>query len=192
MAELGATLIGALLVNNFVLAQFLGLCPFFGTTRQYDTALATGLATLFVLCLSAALCYVINRYVLAPLDLGYLRIIAFIVVVAATVQLTEIYLRATSRVLYQVLGLYLPLITSNCAVLGVALIATNEGRDFMATLALAAGAALGFTLVMVLFAAMRERLATANVPKAMQGTPVTLLTAGIMSLAFMGFQGIGQ
>ena len=190
MAELAATLIGALIVNNFVLAQFLGLCPFFGTTGRYDTALAMGVATTFVLCLAASVSYLVMRYVLAPLDLEYLRIIAFIVVIAATVQATEAYLRWASRTLYQLLGIYLPLITTNCAVLGVALLATDQQMSFLSTLVFAAGAAAGFTLVMVLFAAIRERVLTADVPAAMEGTPITLISAGILALAFLGFQGL--
>ncbi len=190
MAELAALLVGALIVNNFVLAQFLGLCPFFGTTQRYDTALAMGLATTFVLCLSATLCHIVFRFVLTPLELGYLNIIAFIVIVAGAVQLTELYLRAVSRTLYQLLGIYLPLITTNCAVLGVALLATGQNLTLLETLVFAAGAAGGFTLVMVLFAALRERLVSAKPPEAMAGTPLTLISAGILALGFLGFQGL--
>jgi electron transport complex protein RnfA len=192
MAELVLILIGALLVNNFVLAQFLGLCPFFGVTNRYDAAAAMGLATTFVLTLSAGLAYLLHDLVLAPLGLEYLRIIAFIVVIAAVVQLTELYLRAQSPLLHQVLGIYLPLITTNCAVLGVALLALGQSLSFVQTLVFGIGAALGFTLVMVLFAALRERLQHAAVPAAFQGTPITLVTAGILSLAFMGFAGLAD
>ena len=190
MAELASLLVGALIVNNFVLAQFLGLCPFFGTTQRYDTALAMGLATMFVLVLSAALSHVAYHTLLVPLGLEYLRIIAFIVIVAGSVAVTEMYVKATSRTLYQLLGIYLPLITTNCAVLGVALLALAQDLSFLATLVFAAGAAAGFTLVMVLFSALRERLATTDVPAAMEGTPITLVSAGIMALAFLGFQGM--
>jgi electron transport complex protein RnfA len=189
VAELAFILIGALLVNNFVLAQFLGLCPFIGASGQYDTAAAMGLATTFVLTLAAAASWLIYQFVLLPLDLTYLRIIAFIVVIAGTVQLTELYLRSTSPLLHQVLGIYLPLITSNCAVLGVTLLALQQSFSFVETLVFAVGAALGFTLVMVLFAAIRERLVHARIPAAFAGTPITLITAGILSLAFMGFAG---
>lgn len=191
MAELAFILLGALLVNNFVLAQFLGLCPFIGASGQYDTAAAMGLATTFVLTLAAAASWLVYQFVLVPLDLTYLRIIAFIVVIAGTVQLTELYLKSTSPLLHQVLGIYLPLITSNCAVLGVTLLALQQSMTFAETLVFAVGAALGFTLVMVLFAAIRERLLHARIPAPFAGAPITLITAGILSLAFMGFAGFG-
>ena len=191
MAELAFILLGALLVNNFVLAQFLGLCPFIGASGQYDTAAAMGLATTFVLTLAAAASWLVYQFVLVPLDLTYLRIIAFIVVIAGTVQLTELYLKSTSPLLHQVLGIYLPLITSNCAVLAVTLLALQQSMTFAETLVFAVGAALGFTLVMVLFAAIRERLLHARIPAPFAGAPITLITAGILSLAFMGFAGFG-
>ncbi len=189
MAELAFILVGALLVNNFVLAQFLGLCPFIGTSGQYDTAAAMGLATTFVLTLAATLSWTLYQFVLVPFELEYLRIIVFIVVIAATVQLTELYLSSTSPVLHQVLGIYLPLITSNCAVLGVTLLALQRDLTFAQTIVFTIGAALGFTLVLVLFAAIRERLDHARIPPAFAGAPITLITAGILSLAFMGFAG---
>lgn len=192
MAELALILVGSLLVNNFVLAQFLGLCPFIGASGQYDAAAAMGLATTFVLTLAATASWLLFHGVLAPLGLEYLRIIVFIVVIAAAVQLTELYLKSASPLLHQVLGIYLPLITSNCAVLGVALLALQQGLTFGQTLVYAVGAALGFTLVMVLFAAIRERLVHASVPKAFQGAPITLVTAGILALAFMGFAGMAD
>jgi electron transport complex protein RnfA len=192
MAELALILVGALLVNNFVLAQFLGLCPFMGASGRYDSAAAMGLATSFVLTLSAALSWVLYHGVLVPLDLTWLRIIAFIVVISAAVQFTELYVKATSPLLHQVLGIYLPLITSNCAVLGVALLSLQQELSFAGTLVFAMGAALGFSLVLVLFSAMRERLDKAPVPDAFRGPPITLITAGIFSLAFMGFAGLGS
>lgn len=191
MTELGLILFGALLVNNFVLAQFLGLCPFMGITRSYDTALATGLATTFVLSLAAVTSHLLYHLVLVPLNLDYLRIIAFIVVIAGLVQVIQLYLRATSPVLHQLLGIYLPLITSNCAVLGVTLLAINQNLNLLQTLVFAMGAAGGFTLVMVLFGALREQLLQSAIPEAFAGTPIALISAGLMSLAFMGFQGIG-
>jgi len=191
MEDLAVILLGALLVNNFVLAQFLGLCPFVGVTGRYDTAAAMGLATTFVMTLAAASTWALYHAVLAPLGLEYLKIIVFIVVIAAVVQLTELYLESASPLLHRVLGIYLPLITSNCAVLGVALLALQRTLSLAATLAYAIGAALGFTLVMVLFAAIRERLASAPIPAAFSGTPITLVTAGILSMAFMGFSGFG-
>jgi len=192
MGDLALVLIGALLVNNFVLAQFLGLCPFMGVTRQYQPAMAMGLATAFVLTTAAALSHLLYHAVLAPLDIEFLRIIVFIVVIASVVQLTERVIRATSPLLEEVLGLYLPLITSNCAVLAVALLAVGQELGFLETLVYALGAALGFSLVMVLFAALRERLDQAPVPAAFRGVPVALVTAGILSLGFMGFAGLAD
>ncbi len=190
MEELAHLLIGALLVNNFVLAQFLGLCPFMGVTRGLDTALSMGLATTFVLTLAATICYLVFHGVLVPLGLEWLNIILFIVVIASVVQLTEIYLRATSPLLHQVLGVYLPLITTNCAVLGVALLVVGRELSLLETIVFSMGAAAGFTLVMVLFGAIRERLEGADVPKAFRGGPIALITAGIMSLGFLGFAGL--
>lgn len=190
MTELALLLLGALLVNNFVLAQFLGLCPFMGITRSYDTALATGLATTFVLALASVTAYLLYYGLLVPAGLEYLRIILFIVVIAGIVQLIQYYLQATSPILHQILGLYLPLITSNCAVLGVALLAINQQLSLLQTLVFSIGAAAGFTLVMVMFGAIREVIDHPAVPLAFRGTPLALITAGIMSLAFMGFQGL--
>jgi Na+-translocating ferredoxin:NAD+ oxidoreductase subunit A len=191
MLDLLLLLIGAILINNFVLVQFLGLCPFTGVSRSFDNAVAMSAATAFVLTLAAAVSHLLYHGVLAPLGLEYLRIIAFIVVIAALVQLTELYVRATSPVLHQALGLYLPLITTNCAVLGLALLALNLELSFVATLVYACGAALGFSLVLALFAALREQLVEARLPRAFRGAPITLITAGLMSLGFMGFQGMG-
>ena len=192
MAELAFILVGALLVNNFVLAQFLGLCPFIGASGRYDSAAAMGLATTFVLTLAATLSWLLYHGVLVPLELTYLRIIAFIVVISAAVQLTELYLKSTSPLLHQVLGIYLPLITSNCAVLGVALLSLQQNLALGETIVFAVGAAAGFSGVMVLFAAMRERIERADVPAAFRGAPITLVTAGIFSLAFMGFAGLAD
>ncbi len=190
MGELALLLIGALLVNNFVLAQFLGLCPFMGVTRGYDIALSMGLATTFVLTLGATICYLLFHGLLVPLQLEWLNIILFIIVIASVVQLTEIYLRATSPLLHQILGVYLPLITTNCAVLGVALLAVGGELSLLETIVFSMGAAAGFTLVMVLFGAIRERLEGADVPAAFRGAPIALITAGIMSLGFLGFGGL--
>ena len=190
MTDLALLLVGSLLVNNFVLAQFLGLCPFMGITRGYDTALATGLATTFVLTLAAVTSYLLYHGLLIPLGVEYLRIILFIVVIAGLVQIIGYYLEATSPVLHQLLGIYLPLITSNCAILGVTLIAVDQGMSLVQTFVFAAGAALGFTLVMVLFGAMREQMVDEDLPAPFRGAPIALISAGIMSLAFMGFQGV--
>ena len=189
MSELAYLLLSALLVNNFVLAQFLGLCPFMGITRGYDTALATGLATTFVLSLSAVSSYLVFHAVLLPLGLEYLRIITFIVIIAGLVQLVQQYLKATSPVLHEMLGIYLPLITSNYAVLGVALLAVDQNLTLAGTFVYSVGAAAGFALVMALFGAAREQLEAAPVPRPFRGVPIALISAGIMSLAFMGFQG---
>ncbi len=190
MGELALILIGALLVNNFVLAQFLGLCPFMGVTNSLSTALAMGLATTFVLTLSATVCFLVFHGLLVPLGLDWLNIIVFIVVIAGVVQYTEMYVRASSPILHQNLGIYLPLITTNCAVLGVALLAVGSELSFAGTIVFSAGAAAGFSLVMVLFGAIRERLEGADVPAPFKGAPIALITAGIMSLGFLGFVGL--
>ena len=192
MSELGLILLGALLVNNFVLAQFLGLCPFMGITRSYETAYATGLATTFVLTFASVCAHIIYHHILLPLDLEYLKIIVFIVIIAGLVQLIDFVIKTSSPLLHQILGIYLPLITSNCAVLGVTLIATSQNLTLLETVTFSTGAALGFTLVMTLFGALREELIQDYVPLPFRGTPITLLSAGIMSLAFMGFQGINN
>ena len=191
MTDLALVMIGTVLVNNLVLVKFLGLCPLLGASQRFETAAGMSLATAFVLTLAAGCSYLIDAWLLRPLDLGYLRIISFILVIAGAVQFTELMVRRLSPLLHQVLGIYLPLITTNCAVLGVALLALQQSLSFAQTLAYAAGAALGFTLVMVLFAAIREKLDHAAVPAAFAGTPITLITAGILSMAFMGFAGFG-
>jgi len=183
-------LLGTALVNNVVLVKFLGLCPFIGVSRKVDAALGMGFATTFVLTLAAVASWFIEKIVLIPLGLEYLRILSFILVIAAVVQFTEIVIRKVSPVLYQALGIYLPLITTNCAVLGVALLNVQEGHSFAESLLYGFGSALGFTLVMVMFAGMRERLARAAVPKVFAGSPIAFITAGLLSMAFMGFAGL--
>jgi electron transport complex protein RnfA len=190
MSELATILIATVLVNNFVLVKFLGLCPFMGVSRRLETATGMALATTFVLTLSAACSYLVENWLLAPLGLGYLRTIAFILVIAAVVQFTEMVVQRTSPLLYQVLGIYLPLITTNCAVLGVALLNVQEAHSFIESLVYGFGAALGFALVMVLFAGVRERVAVADVPAPFQGAAIALVTAGLMALAFLGFAGL--
>ena len=180
-------LVSTMLVNNFVLVKFLGLCPFMGVSKKLETALGMGLATTFVLTLSSVTSYLANRYLLVPLDLEFLRTITFIVVIAVVVQFTEMLMRKTSPVLYQVLGIFLPLITTNCAVLGVALLNVQSQHDFIESFLYGFGAALGFTLVLVLFAAVRERVEVADVPAPFRGSAIALITAGLISLAFMGF-----
>ncbi len=191
MTEYVLILISAVLVNNFVLVQFLGLCPFMGVSNKVETAMGMSLATTFVLTLSSVLSYLVYAWLLEPLALEYLRTIAFILVIAVAVQLTEMFVRKASPLLHRVLGVFLPLITSNCAVLGVALLNIRQTEpSFMSSLTYGLGAALGFSLVLVLFAAMRERIAAADVPVAFRGPAIGLITAGLMSLAFMGFSGL--
>lgn len=182
--------VATMLVNNFVLVQFLGLCPFMGVSNRLDTSLSMALATTFVLTLSATLSHIIYHTLLLPFNLQFLQIITFIIVIASLVQAAEFVMRAISPLMYQVLGIYLPLITTNCAVLGVALLAVRESASLVETMIFSLGAAVGFSLVLVLFAAIRERLVSANIPRAFAGTPIFLVTAGLMSLAFMGFSGI--
>lgn len=183
-------IIGTVLVNNVVLVQFLGLCPFMGVSNNIGTAIGMGLATTFVLTLSALSGWLIEHWVLAPLGLAYLRTLTFILVVAAVVQFTELYLRKTSQALYQSLGIFLPLITTNCAVLGVALLTIREGFSFIESLVYGFGAAVGFSAVLVIFAGLRQRLALAEVPETFTGAPVGLITAGLLSMIFMGFAGL--
>ncbi|MBP6582411.1 MAG: electron transport complex subunit RsxA [Chromatiaceae bacterium] len=190
MTEYALILVGTVLVNNFVLVKFLGLCPFMGVSKKTETAIGMGMATTFVLTLSAICTWLVNEYLLAPLGIEYLRTIAFILVIASVVQFTETVMRKTSPVLYQVLGIFLPLITVNCAVLAVTLLNLQAGLGLMASAIHGFGAALGFSLVLVLFAALRERIAVADVPEPFQGSAIALVTAGIMSLAFMGFAGL--
>jgi electron transport complex protein RnfA len=183
-------LLGAVLVNNVVLVKFLGLCPFMGVSKKIDSALGMGFATTFVLTLTAVASWGLERFLLQPLGLGFLRILTFILVIAAVVQFTEMVVHKTSPLLYQALGIFLPLITTNCAVLGVALLNVQQQYGFIQSLLFGAGSAIGFTLVMVLFAGIRERLALMTVPEAFAGTPIAFITAGILSLAFMGFAGL--
>ena len=190
MNEIALLLVGAVFVNNFVLVKFLGLCPFMGVSRKLDAAYGMALATGFVLTLSSALAWVVHHWILLPLGLEYLRTLGFILVIASVVQFTEIVMNRQSPRLYRVLGIYLPLITTNCAVLGVALLNVQARHSLLESIVYGFGASLGFGLVLVLFSAMRERLETADVPAAWRGTPVALATAGLMSLAFMGFSGM--
>ena len=183
-------LVSTMLVNNFVLVKFLGLCPFMGVSRKSETAMGMGLATVFVLTLSSVSSYLANQYLLVPLGLEYLRTITFIVIIAVVVQFTEMFVRHTSPLLYQLLGIFLPLITTNCAVLGVALLNVQSKHGFIESFLYGFGAALGFALVLVLFAAMRERVDAADVPTPFKSSPIALITAGLVSMAFMGFSGL--
>lgn len=190
MTEYLLILVSTILVNNFVLVKFLGLCPFMSVSRKLETAMGMSLATTFVLTLASVCSYLVNAYILEPAGLEYLRTIAFILVIAAVVQFTEMVVHKTSPVLYQVLGIFLPLITTNCAVLGVALLNTQAQHTFMQSAVYGFGAAVGFSLVLIMFSAMRERLAVADVPAPFRGPAIALITAGLMSLAFMGFSGL--
>ena len=192
MADLILILVGTVLVNNFVLVRLLGLCPFMGVSRNLEAAFGMSMATAFVLTLSSAIAYLLHEYVLVPLDLEYLKTISFILVIAASVQFTEIMVRRLSPLLHQLLGIYIPLIATNCAVLGVALLNVQEAGGFVQSVFYGFGAAAGFALALVLFAGMRERLQAADVPRAFRGTAIALMTAGIMSLAFMGFSGMAR
>ena len=190
MSEYLVILIGTVLVNNFVLVQFLGLCPFMGVSGKLSASTGMALATTFVLSLSSVSAYLVETWLLAPLGLEYLRTISFILVIAAVVQFTEMVVHKTSPLLYEVLGIYLPLITTNCAVLGVALLNVRDSNGFLESAVYGFGAAVGFSLVLILFSAIRERVAVADVPAAFKGAPIALVTAGIMSLAFLGFAGL--
>ena len=190
MTEYLLLLIGTVLVNNFVLVNFLGLCPFMGVSGKLETAIGMSMATTFVLTLASLTSYLVEHYVLLPLGIGYLRTLSFILVIAVVVQFTEMVVHKTSPTLYRLLGIFLPLITTNCAVLGVALLNVREQHNFIQSVVYGFGAAAGFSLVLILFAAMRERLAAADVPTPFKGASIAMVTAGLMSLAFMGFTGL--
>ena len=182
-------LISTVLVNNIVMVKILGLCPFMGVSKKLEAAIGMGAATTFVLTLASGASYLIHEYLLGP-DLEYLTTLSFIVVIAGIVQFTEMVVQKTSPALYQVLGIYLPLITTNCAVLGIPLLNVQEKHNFMESLFFGLGGALGFTLVMILFAGIRERLEGADVPGIFKGSAIAMVTAGLMSLSFMGFSGL--
>jgi electron transport complex protein RnfA len=190
MSEGMLILLSAAFVNNVVLAKFLGLCPFMGVSSKIDSAVGMGVATTFVLTLAAVSTWMIEFSILRPLGLEFMRIIAFILVIAAVVQFTELYVRKAFPALYQSLGVFLPLITTNCAVLGVALLAVQDDLSFLHTIMFSVGSALGFLIVITLFAGLRSQLALSRVPEAFKGTPIAFITAGILSMAFMGFSGM--
>lgn len=190
MFELFLLIIGAVLVNNFVLARFLGICPFLGVSRKVETSVGMGMAVVFVMTVASVVTYFVQKYLLVPFELDYLRTIAFILVIASLVQFVEMVIQKTSPALYRSLGIFLPLITTNCAVLGVAILTVQKEFTFIETTVFGFAASLGFTLALVLFAGLRERVALARVPAAFKGTPISLITAGLLSLAFMGFAGL--
>ncbi len=190
MSEFLILLVTTALVNNVVLIKFLGLCPFMGVSKSVDSALGMGMATTFVITLASAATWMLEHWLLIPLELGYLRILTFILVIAATVQFVELVVKKTSPDLYQALGIYLPLITTNCAVLGIALLNVQEKSGFVWSLLSGFGSAFGFTLVLLIFAGLRERLALARVPAAFAGAPIGFVLASLLALAFMGFSGL--
>lgn len=190
LKQLALIILSTALVNNFVLAKFLGLCPVLGVSKSLKSAAGMSLATAFVLTLTAGMSHVIQGYILKPYNLDYLKIIFFIVTIAATVQFSELFIRKSSPLLYERLGVYLPLITTNCAVLGLALLVTQTPNRFIESLFYGFGTAIGFGLVLVLFAGIREKMETCDVPKPFQGSAIAMITAGIMALAFMGFAGM--
>lgn len=192
MADALVILLTAIFVNNFVMVQFLGLCPFMGASQRLDSAIGMAAATTFVLTLASAISYLVEQFLLLPFGLEYLRIISFIVIIAGLVQFSEIVMRATQPLLHQVLGIFVPLITTNCAVLGVALLNVRESHSFVESVFFGLGAALGFSMLLIFFAAMRERLDQANIPGPFRGTAVHMMTAGIVSLAFLGFTGMAN
>ncbi|AAU37529.1 NqrE protein [[Mannheimia] succiniciproducens MBEL55E] len=183
-------IISTALINNFVLVKFLGLCPFMGVSKKVETAIGMGLATTFVLTVASLCTYLADSYILAPLNASFLRTLVFILVIAVVVQFTEMVINKTSPTLYRLLGIFLPLITTNCAVLGVALLNINLAHNLTESVIYGFGASLGFALVLVLFASLRERLAAADVPAPFKGASIALVTAGLMSLVFMGFTGL--
>jgi len=183
-------MVGAALVNNVILARFLGLCSFMGVTTRIDTSLGMGFATTFVITVSSMIDWAVETYLLKPYDLGFLRTVTFIMVIAAAVQFTEMVIRKVSPTLFKMLGIYLPLITTNCAVLGVALLLVEGRMNFLASVLFAFASSVGYSIVMIIFAGLRERLALTRAPLLVEGPPLGFITASILALAFMGFSGI--
>ena len=190
ITNLLAITLGAILANNFIFSQFLGICPFLGVSKKVDTAVGMGVAVTFVMGLASAITWLVNTFILIPFDLGYMQTVAFILVIAALVQFIEMFLQKSMPSLYTALGVYLPLITTNCAVLGVALLNIQNNYNFISSVVYGITGGLGFLLAIVLFASIRERLVFADYPKSFDGFPIALVTAGLMALAFMGFSGL--
>jgi len=182
--------VSAIFVNNFILARFLGICPFLGVSKKVETAAGMGAAVTFVMALSSVITYYVQKVILVPLGIEFLQTIAFILIIASLVQFVEMFIKKASPSLYEALGVYLPLITTNCAVLGLSILNIQEGLNLIQLLVHSIAAAIGFTLVIVLFAGIRERLALADVPESLEGFPIALITAGLMSIAFLGFTGL--
>ena len=183
-------LLSAILTENFILVKFYGICPFMGVSKKTDTAIGMGMAVTFVMAIASAACWAVDYYILQPLGLGYMQTVAFILVIASIVQFVEMFLKKYVPALYQALGIFLPLITTNCAVLGVALVNVQKGYDFLQSVVNGAAGGLGFTLAIVLFASVRERVDKADCPECFKGFPIALITAGLLALAFMGFSGL--
>jgi len=190
MTEFAVILLSAVLVNNYVLTKFLGVCPFLGVSSKLETAIGMSFAVMFVMTLASSVSWIIQQLILIPLDILYLQTVFFILIIAALVQFVEMVMHKTSPVLYQGLGIFLPLITTNCAVLGVAILNVQQDFSFFSSVLYGFGAAVGFALVLVLFAGLRERLEGAPIPEVFKGSPISLITAGMMALAFMGFAGL--
>ena len=190
ITKLLAITLGAILANNFIFSQFLGICPFLGVSKKVDTAVGMGFAVTFVMGLASAITWAVNKFILVPLDLEYMQTVAFILVIASLVQFIEMFLQKSMPSLYTALGVYLPLITTNCAVLGVALLNIQEGYNFIESVVYGITGGIGFLVAIVLFASIRERLVFAEYPKSFEGFPIALVTAGLMALAFMGFSGL--
>ena len=188
--EIIGILIAALLSQNFILVKFYGICPFMGVSKKIDTALGMGMAVTFVMALASAACWLVNEFLLIPLDLSYMQTVAFILVIASIVQVVEMFLKKAVPALYKALGVFLPLITTNCAVLGVVLVNVQEGYNFLISVINGAAGGLGFTLAIVLFASVRERVDKAETPECFKGFPIALIAAGLLALAFMGFSGL--
>ncbi|MDO5037604.1 MAG: electron transport complex subunit RsxA [Tissierellia bacterium] len=190
MGEILTILISTILVNNYVFAQFLGICPFLGVSSKMETSVGMGAAVTFVVVIASVVTWFIQRFILDALGLGYLQTIVFILVIASLVQLVEMFLKKSSPSLYQALGVFLPLITTNCVVLGVAVLNIQQGYNLIETIFSGLGASIGFTLALILISALRERLELVNIPKPLQGVPIALMSAGLMAIAFTGFQGL--
>lgn len=190
MESIFIIMISSIFVNNFVLSRFLGICPFLGVSKKVETSLGMGMAVTFVMVLASIITYLIQNFVLAPLEIEYMQTIAFILVIASLVQFVEMVIQKTSPTLYQALGVYLPLITTNCAVLGAAILNIQNNYTLVETIFNGLGASIGFTIAIVLFAGIRERLEISDVPEVFKGYPIALITAGLMSIAFLGFSGL--
>ena len=190
LGSLFGILLSAILTENFILVKFYGICPFMGVSKKTDTALGMGMAVTFVMAIASAACWAVNTLVLVPLALEYMQTVVFILVIASIVQVVEMFLKKSVPALYEALGVYLPLITTNCAVLGVALVNVQQGFDLLQSVLMGAAGGLGFTLSIVLFASIRQRLEENEIPKSFRGFPIALIAAGLLALAFMGFDGL--